>query len=107
MQLNSVLVSVIVALSSTAIALPMSSGKFHLEKIQVPGRRTSDNRNWPKIMSPNKSTNGTSHGPSNTDFRPEGVCSQLCAVSAQTCVVALPNDEDFCYDTYEQCTSRC
>ncbi|KAL5356856.1 hypothetical protein BJX96DRAFT_171995 [Aspergillus floccosus] len=106
MHLNNIVIGAIVALSSTAVAVPSSSGKFHLEKIQVPGRRTTGNRNWPKIMSPNKS-NGTAHGPAGTDYRPDGVCSQLCGVAAQTCVVALPNDEDFCYDTYVQCDSRC
>ncbi|KAF7717203.1 Uncharacterized protein PECH_004057 [Penicillium ucsense] len=34
-------------------------------------------------------------------------CLELCSLEAQTCNIAVPNDDQFCRDTYTGCMERC
>ncbi|KAJ5491006.1 hypothetical protein N7539_002573 [Penicillium diatomitis] len=34
-------------------------------------------------------------------------CLELCSLEAQTCNIAVPNDDQFCRDTYAGCMERC
>ncbi|KAF9889695.1 hypothetical protein FE257_007001 [Aspergillus nanangensis] len=97
MYTKNIIIGAMMALCSTVIASPLTAEDFRIAKA---------GRNWPKIMSPNKS-NGTTHGPEGTDTRPADLCKDLCGVVAQACVVAIPRDERFCYDTYVGCGERC
>ncbi|KAE8351521.1 hypothetical protein BDV28DRAFT_149929 [Aspergillus coremiiformis] len=50
------------------------------------------------------------HGtPTNVTLNTAAVsnCTQVCALGGLACVVALPNNTDFCWDSFSGCTQRC
>ncbi|PLN84358.1 hypothetical protein BDW42DRAFT_162996 [Aspergillus taichungensis] len=112
MQLNAILTT-LALLATTSTAFP-SAGPLRIAKISgsnstATGRATAPgeggHRNWPKITSPD-----TTHGANkkaSSDSDGDSNCSALCAIAAQACVVAVPDDESFCWDTYIGCTDRC
>ncbi|KAB8070430.1 hypothetical protein BDV29DRAFT_180876 [Aspergillus leporis] len=54
------------------------------------------------------------HGPAATNttqsdmaLQAQQNCNQTCALGSLTCLVALPNDPIYCWNTYSGCIGRC
>ncbi|KAI9044983.1 uncharacterized protein KD926_010306 [Aspergillus affinis] len=114
MQFNTFIVATIAALAGVSIARPTGdqAGPHRETQIETAKTNTTANapmRHWPKIMSPNNGSGGARHGSNEDQSLDPRIdrCPSVCAVAAQACVVALPEDEDFCWDTYIGCTDRC
>ncbi|KAH8426062.1 uncharacterized protein LDX57_003802 [Aspergillus melleus] len=114
MQFNTFIVATIAALAGVSIARPTgdAAGPHRETQIGAAENNTTTNapmRHWPKIMSPNTGNGNVKHGSNEDQSLDPRIdrCPSVCAVAAQACVVALPDDEDFCWDTYVGCTDRC
>lgn len=101
MQLNSVLTAIAI-LATTSTALP-SAGPLRIARISGTNSTALDratpageggHRNWPKITSPD-TTHGANKAASSDSNDDDSNCTALCAIAAQACVVAVPDDESF------------
>lgn len=101
MQLTNTLLTTIAILATTATALP-SAGPLRMAKISGTNSTASEratapgeggHRKWPKISSPDTTHSANKEASSDSDDTSN--CSAVCAISAQACVVALPDDESF------------
>ncbi|KAJ5561583.1 hypothetical protein N7535_003956 [Penicillium sp. DV-2018c] len=113
MHLTSLLTVGIAALASTAAAMPRLSGAYHGGRIpvRVPGNATAAH---------NATTTGTrgraplSTGSAKNSTRSHGInhvnvnhCHELCSLQSQTCSLAVPDDDAFCWSIYLRCTEKC
>ncbi|KAA8651944.1 hypothetical protein EYZ11_010586 [Aspergillus tanneri] len=117
MQMNSAVVAIIAALAGSSVALP-HAGPLHESMTPAPTNGTRFNSpkftQWPKIVTPDEeseakpATKHSTNNNNNQNLDPKvDRCPAICAVAAQACVVAVPDDEDFCWDTYVACSRRC
>ncbi|CAI7628111.1 unnamed protein product [Penicillium glandicola] len=106
MQLTTLFTVCIAALTSTAAAMPHLSGAYHGARlsVHVPTNATSSH---------NATTTGKhgkaplSTGSSHTNRVNADRCHELCSLQSQTCSIAVPDDEEFCWAVYLQCTEKC
>ncbi|EPS25415.1 hypothetical protein POX_c03808 [Penicillium oxalicum] len=122
MYFSNILTASVLGMASLSLALPRAS-KVHQGKplaIRMAGETPSMSMSTP---SPSASYAPTETGPtvpdvaqgtlveSNADV-PNHVkhinhCLELCSLEAQTCNIAIPNDDQFCRETYTGCMERC
>ncbi|KAJ5516612.1 hypothetical protein N7527_008172 [Penicillium freii] len=106
MQLTTLFTVCVAAMTSTAAAMPHLSGAYHGVRIsvRVPTNATSSH---------NATTTGTrgkaplSTGSSHTNRVNVNRCHELCSLQSQTCSIAVPDDDKFCWSIYLQCTEKC
>ncbi|KAJ5188415.1 hypothetical protein N7491_004740 [Penicillium cf. griseofulvum] len=106
MQLTTLFTVCVAALSSTAVAMPRLSGAYHGARISVhvPGNETSaHNATTTGTRGKAPLSTGTAHGGRVNVNR----CHELCSLQSQTCSLAVPDDDKFCWSVYLQCTERC
>ena len=102
MHFKTTLFTLALALTGTTLALPANrlnptpsaTPAVALAPTPTPNP-VDDTRDWPKFTS-NPSATGPDHEQDGkADGTSEDRCSSLCAVVAEACVVAVPNDEAF------------
>ncbi|KAF4769935.1 hypothetical protein HAV15_011367 [Penicillium sp. str.  len=97
MQLTTLFAVCVAALTSTAAAMPHLSGPTTV----------------PASLSHNATTTGTrgkaplSTGSSHMNRVNVNRCHELCSLQSQTCSIAVPDDDKFCWSIYLQCTEKC
>ncbi|KAJ6013538.1 hypothetical protein N7540_008129 [Penicillium herquei] len=114
----------LVALASNTVARPHLAGPYHGQRIaiQVPTNSTAQNATTTgtratvplsTASSLAHSKNGTrvhvSHGLNSVQKATQGSnhCNELCSLEAQTCTIAVPEDDKFCWQTYTRCIKKC
>ncbi|KAJ5729101.1 uncharacterized protein N7483_003609 [Penicillium malachiteum] len=113
----------LVALASTTVARPHLAGPYHGQRIaiEVPtnstqnatttGTRATAPLSTASILAQPKS--GTrihvSHGLNSVQKATQGSnhCNELCSLESQTCTIAVPDDDKFCWQTYTRCIKKC
>ncbi|KAJ5771256.1 uncharacterized protein N7511_003307 [Penicillium nucicola] len=108
---------VLTALASSVAAMPRLSGPYHGARIQihVPTNATSAQNatttgtrgRVPLSTAPAKNATHArrpSHGINRVNVNH---CHELCSLEAQTCSLAVPDDDEFCWSTYLRCTEKC
>ncbi|KAJ5204507.1 uncharacterized protein N7498_005386 [Penicillium cinerascens] len=123
MQLTNFLGLCVVALASYAAAMPHLAGPYHGSRIsvQVPTNSTfAHNATTTGTHVKKPLTTGLSKANNQTTIRhvslikhvPNHVkhinhCNELCSLMAQTCSIAMPEDDEYCWQTYLHCKERC
>ncbi|KAJ5359091.1 uncharacterized protein N7496_011504 [Penicillium cataractarum] len=124
MQLTSILGLCLVGLASSAAAMPRLAGPYHGKPlaVHVPVNVTTAHKatttgtpvTKPLTTGTASKSNGTHHSPKiqGSANLPNHIklinhCSELCSLEAQTCNVAVPDDDKFCWQTYLRCIDRC
>ncbi|KAE8368279.1 hypothetical protein BDV27DRAFT_122527 [Aspergillus caelatus] len=63
------------------------------------------------VQEPNITSNSTSllATPTNVTLSTAGMsnCTQACALGGLVCAVTLPNEANFCWDSFSGCNKRC
>ncbi|KAJ5937935.1 hypothetical protein N7454_004277 [Penicillium verhagenii] len=124
MHIQSLVSVCLVALAGTAAALPRLAGPYVGHRIAVPvptnatiahNATTTGTRNKAPLTTglsiPKNKTNNihVSHGLNSIDKPTKGSnhCNELCSLEAQTCTIAVPEDDQYCWQTYTRCMSKC
>ncbi|KAJ5166951.1 uncharacterized protein N7482_005732 [Penicillium canariense] len=127
MQLTSILGLCLVGLASSAAAMPKLMGPYrrHPNAVLIPinstgvynATTTGTPTTTPLTTGTAHKSNGTvsSHHSTKTKHSsklPNHVkhinhCNELCSLEAQTCTIAVPDDDKFCWQTYLRCIDRC
>ncbi|KAJ5752915.1 hypothetical protein N7520_009832 [Penicillium odoratum] len=123
MHIQSLIGVCLVALASTTTALPRLAGPYdgHRLAVHVPTNSTTaqnatTTRTAAKVplttglpTPKNKTVNHLSHGLNSIDNPTKGSnhCNELCSLEAQTCTIAVPEDDKYCWQTYTRCMSKC
>lgn len=93
------LLTLTLALASTTLALPAipTPSATPATPAATPTPRPADGtRDWPKFISNPSASQGNDRGNTRKSGETaEDRCSSLCSIVAETCVVAVPNDEAF------------
>ncbi|KAJ5493969.1 hypothetical protein N7463_010056 [Penicillium fimorum] len=106
MQLIALFIICIATLTSTAIAMPHVSGAYHGARlsVRVPTNATSShNATTTGTRGKAPLSTGTVHG----NHINVNHCHELCSLQSQTCSIAVPDDDKFCWAVYLQCTDKC
>ncbi|OQE41411.1 hypothetical protein PENCOP_c005G04816 [Penicillium coprophilum] len=106
MKLTALFTVYVAALTSTAAAMPRLSGAYHGARlsVRVPTNETSShNATTTGTQGKAPLSTGTAHGSRVNVNR----CHELCSLQSQTCSIAVPDDDKFCWSVYLQCTEKC
>ncbi|KAJ6091356.1 hypothetical protein N7467_003325 [Penicillium canescens] len=113
MHFTTLLTITAAAFASTAAAIPRLSGPYHGVRIpiHVPtnatgahnATRTGTGTRGRVPLSTASAKNAT-HGINHVNVNH---CHELCSLEAQTCNLAVPDDDAFCWSTYLRCTEKC
>ncbi|OQD85789.1 hypothetical protein PENANT_c009G04546 [Penicillium antarcticum] len=114
------LFTITATLASTVIAMPRLSGPYHGARIavHVPTNATGAHNATTtgtrgrvplSTASAKNATHVPVHGRPSHGINHVNVnhCHELCSLEAQTCTLAVPDDDKFCWSTYLRCTEKC
>ncbi|KAJ5682411.1 hypothetical protein N7462_005576 [Penicillium macrosclerotiorum] len=122
MQLTNLLGLCLAALATSAAAMPRIAGPYRGDRIavHVPTNSTgAHNATTTGTHAKKPLTTGSAHsnGTSGRHFGhvhhvPNHIkhinhCQELCSLESQTCTIAVPDDDKFCWKTYLRCIDRC
>ncbi|CAG8097408.1 unnamed protein product [Penicillium salamii] len=105
------------ALISTALAMPHIAGPYHgahipyrLQTNTTSAQNATTTGTGPKApLTTGTPKNGT-HAPvvhHAMDHVNVNHCHELCSLQSQTCSLAVPDDDKFCWSVYQRCTEKC
>ncbi|KAJ5332414.1 hypothetical protein MYU51_019263 [Penicillium brevicompactum] len=118
MQLTTVVIYA-AALASTALAMPHLAGPYHGTHIpyRLPtNATTAQNATTTGTGAKAPLTTGsaknatTNHGPvvhHAMNHVNVNHCHELCSLQSQTCSLAVPDDDKFCWSVYQRCNEKC
>ncbi|OQD78444.1 hypothetical protein PENDEC_c001G05565 [Penicillium decumbens] len=128
MQLTNLLGLCVVALAGSATAMPHLAAPYHGDHIpvRVPTNSTgAHNATTTGTRGKAPLTTGLSKAKNGTDGRnphathipevkhiPNHVkhidhCNELCSLESQTCTIAMPEDDKYCWQMYLSCKAKC
>ncbi|KAJ6109387.1 hypothetical protein N7486_001622 [Penicillium sp. IBT 16267x] len=123
MHIQSLIGVCLVALASTATAMPRLAGPYNGQRIAITiptnstralNATTTGTRGKVPLTTglstpKNITASRISHGLNSIDNPTKGsnTCNELCSLEAQTCTIATPEDDKFCWQIYTRCMGKC
>ncbi|KAJ5806567.1 uncharacterized protein N7503_004169 [Penicillium pulvis] len=123
MHIQSLIGVCLVALASTAAAMPRLAGPYtgHRLAVPIPTNSTSAHNATTTgtrgrvplatgLSTPrNHTASRIAHGMNSVDKPTKGSnhCNELCSLEAQTCTIATPEDDKYCWQVYTRCMGKC
>ncbi|KAJ5950625.1 uncharacterized protein N7479_009038 [Penicillium vulpinum] len=108
MQFTTIFTVCIAALTSTIAARPhlLPHMSYHGARITLTDL-TNETTSHSATPTGTQGTAPLSTGSAHNNRVHVNYCHDLCSLQSQTCSIAVPDDEKFCWSVYLQCTEKC